>query len=546
MKKVVLAGLAGTLAGIIATTQIAGPLVAQEAKANSNVYEQLDLFGDIFERIRAQYVEEVDAGELIEAAIDGMLTSLDPHSSYLSPDDAAQMRVQTRGEFGGLGIEVTQEEGFVKVVSPIDGTPADEAGIEAGDFITHVDGESVLGLTLDKAVDLMRGPVGSEIVITVVREGEDEPFDVSIIRDTIKLTAVRARTEGTSVVLRVTTFNDQTYSNLEDGLAKQVEAAGGIDKINGFVLDLRNNPGGLLTQAIKVSDAFLDSGEIVSTRGRNPEDGERFNATLGDLAQGKPVVVLINGGSASASEIVAGALQDYDRAYVLGTTSFGKGLVQSVYNLDGGYALKITTGKWYTPSGRSIQKERKLNADGQFLEVQPDSLETDSVRKARPTYKSASGRTLYGGGGITPDMILAPDTLTSAEQTLRRALLPYFGKYQGHILAVAEDQKGKVRPDFVVNPAWREEVYRRLTADTVKIDKAVWDAGASDVDRFIEDRVAKVAFGDTLVLRRNLRIDNQLRRAVELMRKGTTQQEIFAAAAQEPVAKPAATRRSGN
>ncbi|SDE05401.1 S41 family peptidase [Ruegeria marina] len=355
MKRFVVAGLAGTLAGIIATTQVAGPLVAQEAKANTNVYEQLDLFGDIFERIRAQYVEEVDASELIEAAIDGMLTSLDPHSSYLSPDDAAQMRVQTRGEFGGLGIEVTQEEGFVKVVSPIDGTPADEAGIESGDFITHVDGESVLGLTLDKAVELMRGPVGSEIVITVVREGEDEPFDVSIIRDTIKLTAARARIEGTSVVLRVTTFNDQTYVNLEEGLKKQIEEVGGIDKINGIVLDLRNNPGGLLTQAIKVSDAFLDSGEIVSTRGRNAEDGERFNATEGDLAQGKPVVVLINGGSASASEIVAGALQDHRRAIVVGTKSFGKGSVQTVMPLRGEGAMRLTTARYYTPSGRSIQ-----------------------------------------------------------------------------------------------------------------------------------------------------------------------------------------------
>ncbi|WP_171173040.1 S41 family peptidase [Ruegeria sp. HKCCD8929] len=355
MKKFVMAGLAGTLAGIIATTQVAGPLVAQEAKANAGVYEQLDLFGDIFERIRAQYVEEVGADELIEAAIDGMLTSLDPHSSYLSPDDAEQMRVQTRGEFGGLGIEVTQEEGFVKVVSPIDGTPADEAGIEAGDFITHVDGESVLGLTLDKAVELMRGPVGSEIIITVVREGEQEPFDVSIIRDTIKLTAVRARTEGTSVVLRVTTFNDQTYPNLKEGLDKQVEEAGGIDKINGVVLDLRNNPGGLLTQAIKVSDAFLEEGEIVSTRGRNPADGERFNAEPGDLAQGKPVVVLINGGSASASEIVAGALQDHRRAIVVGTKSFGKGSVQTVMPLRGEGAMRLTTARYYTPSGRSIQ-----------------------------------------------------------------------------------------------------------------------------------------------------------------------------------------------
>ena len=355
MKRFVMAGLAGTVAGIIATTQIAGPLLAQEAQNKASVYEQLDLFGDIFERIRAQYVEEVEPEELIEAAIDGMLTSLDPHSSYLSPDDAEQMRVQTRGEFGGLGIEVTQEEGFVKVVSPIDDTPADEAGIEAGDFITHVDGESILGLTLDKAVDLMRGPVGSEIVITVVREGEQDPFDVTIIRDTIKLTAVRARTEGTSVVLRVTTFNDQTFPNLKEGLDEQIAEAGGIDKVNGVVLDLRNNPGGLLTQAIKVSDAFLNEGEIVSTRGRNPEEGERFNATPGDLAGGKPIVVLINGGSASASEIVAGALQDHNRAIVVGTKSFGKGSVQTVMPLRGDGAMRLTTSRYYTPSGRSIQ-----------------------------------------------------------------------------------------------------------------------------------------------------------------------------------------------
>ncbi|MBJ6373626.1 S41 family peptidase [Sedimentitalea arenosa] len=355
MKKFVMAALGGTVAGIVATTQIAGPLLAQESTKSGSVYEQLDLFGDIFERIRAQYVEEVDASELIEAAIDGMLTSLDPHSSYLSPDDAEQMRVQTRGEFGGLGIEVTQEDGFVKVVSPIDGTPADEAGMEAGDFITHVDGESLLGLTLDKAVEMMRGPVGSEIIITVVREGETEPFDVSIIRDTIKLTAVRTRTEGESVVLRITTFNDQTMPNLESGLKEQIEAAGGIDSINGIVLDLRNNPGGLLTQAIKVSDAFLEKGEIVSTRGRNVEDGERFNATAGDLAEGKPIVVLINGGSASASEIVAGALQDHRRAVVVGTKSFGKGSVQTVMPLRGDGAMRLTTARYYTPSGRSIQ-----------------------------------------------------------------------------------------------------------------------------------------------------------------------------------------------
>ena len=355
MRKFAMAALGGTLAGAVLTTQVAGPLIAQESARSSSIYEQLDLFGDIFERIRAQYVEEVDEGELIEAAIDGMLSSLDPHSSYLSPDDAADMRVQTRGEFGGLGIEVTQEEGFVKVVSPIDDTPADEAGIEAGDFITHVDGDSVLGLTLDEAVDLMRGPVGSEIVITVVREGLDDPFDVTIVRDTIKLTAVRTRMQGETVVLRVTTFNDQTYPNLEEGLAEAIEEAGGMDAINGIVLDLRNNPGGLLTQAIKVSDAFLEQGEIVSTRGRDPQDGDRYNANAGDLAEGKPIVVLINGGSASASEIVAGALQDHRRAIVVGTKSFGKGSVQTVMPLRSDGAMRLTTARYYTPSGRSIQ-----------------------------------------------------------------------------------------------------------------------------------------------------------------------------------------------
>lgn len=350
-----MAALGGTVAGVLLTTQVAGPLVAQETDKGTNVYEQLDLFGDIFERIRGQYVEEVDSEALIEAAINGMLTSLDPHSSYLPAKDFDDMQVQTRGEFGGLGIEVTQEEGFVKVVAPMDDTPAAAAGIQAGDFITHVNGESVLGLTLDKAVEMMRGPVGSEIIITVVREGTPDPFDVSIIRDTIKLTAVKGRGVGNAVVLRITTFNDQTYPNLEVELKKAVEEAGGMENVDGFVLDLRNNPGGLLTQAIKVSDAFLDKGEIVSTRGRNPSDGERFNATLGDLAQGKPIVALINSGSASASEIVVGALQDHRRAIVVGTKSFGKGSVQTLVPLRDDGAMRLTTARYYTPSGRSIQ-----------------------------------------------------------------------------------------------------------------------------------------------------------------------------------------------
>lgn len=355
MKRYVVAGIGGAVVGVLLATQLAGPLLAQERERASSVYEQLDLFGDVFDRIRTQYVDEVETAKLIEAAINGMLTSLDPHSGYMPPDDFDEMRTQTRGSFGGLGIEVTQEDGFVKVVTPMDGTPADKAGVEPGDIITHVDGESLMGLNLSQAVDLMRGPVGSEIIITVVREGVTEPFDLSIIRDTIRLQAVRVRTEGNNVILRVTTFNEQTFPNLRDGLKDAIEDLGGLEHLGGVVLDLRNNPGGLLTQAIRVSDAFLDRGEIVSTRGRTEGVGERFNAQAGDMIDGKPIVVLINAGSASASEIVAGALQDHRRAIVVGTRSFGKGSVQTVVPLRGDGAIRLTTSRYYTPSGRSIQ-----------------------------------------------------------------------------------------------------------------------------------------------------------------------------------------------
>ena len=403
MKKFVMAAIGGTLVGAVLTTQVAGPLIAQDSQRNATVYEQLDLFGDIFERIRAQYVEEVEAADLIEAAINGMLTSLDPHSSYLSPDDAAEMREQTRGEFGGLGIEVTQEDGWVRVIAPMDGTPADRAGMQTGDYITHVNGESLLGLTLSESVELMKGPVGSEIIITVVRDTEDEPFDVSIIRDIIKLTAVRTRAEGNTVVMRVSTFNDQTYPNLEDGLRETVAELGGIENVDGFVLDLRNNPGGLLNQAIKVSDAFLNAGEIVSTRGRDPQDGDRFNATDGDLAQGKPIVVLINGGSASASEIVAGALQDHRRAIIVGTKSFGKGSVQTVMPLRSDGAMRLTTARYYTPSGRSIQA---LGVSPDIVVQQPPrrrQSEEEETEEPRRTRTEADLRGSLNNDSLTDD-----------------------------------------------------------------------------------------------------------------------------------------------
>ncbi len=340
--------LAACLAALISIT----PLGASAQENRSETYRQLKLFGDVFERVRADYVEEVTDEKLIEMAIQGMLSSLDPHSSYLNPDSFRDMRVQTKGEFGGLGIEVTMENGLVKVVSPIDDTPAFRAGVEAGDFITHLDSEPVLGLTLTEAVKKMRGPVNTDINLTIRRVGS-EPFDITITRAVIKITSVRSHAEDNIAYIRITTFNEQTTSGLEKAIKKQREELG--DKLVGFVLDLRNNPGGLLDQAISVSDAFLERGEIVSTRGRDPNDAQRYNAHSGDLAEGLPLVVLINGGSASASEIVAGALQDHRRAIVLGTGSFGKGSVQTIIPLSGNGAMRLTTARYYTPSGRSIQ-----------------------------------------------------------------------------------------------------------------------------------------------------------------------------------------------
>jgi carboxyl-terminal processing protease len=327
--------------------------VPQTAKSNSDTYRQLNLFAEVFERVRSDYVEEVSDETLVESAINGMLSSLDPHSSYLNAKNFQDMQVQTRGEFGGLGIEVTMENGLVKVVSPIDDTPAAKAGLKPNDYITHLDGEPVAGLTLPEAVEKMRGPVNSEIKLTIRREGKD-PFDVSLTRAVVKIQSVKSHLEGDNIgYIRITSFSEQTDSGLESAIKSLKQQAG--NKLIGYVLDLRNNPGGLLDQAIAVSDAFLERGEIVSTLGRRPDDAQRYNAKPGDIASGLPMVVLINGGSASASEIVAGALQDHKRAILLGTKSFGKGSVQTIIPLPGHGAMRLTTARYYTPSGRSIQ-----------------------------------------------------------------------------------------------------------------------------------------------------------------------------------------------
>ena len=350
-----------------------GVLVANQ----QDVYKQLNLFGEVYERVRSEYVEEIKDKDLIEAAINGMLQSLDPHSSYLNSDNFEEMKVQTKGEFGGLGIEVTMENGLVKVVSPIDETPAAKAGIQSGDYISHIDEEAVMGLTLSEAVDKMRGPVNTPILITVIRKGE-EPFDVKIIRDIIKITSVKIQVHEEVGYLRITSFTQKTYKNLIKEFSKLEKQMSG--NMTGLVLDLRNNPGGLLDQAISVSDAFLDRGEIVSTRGRETNTEQRFNATKGDITKGIPIVVLINGGSASASEIVAGALQDHKRGILLGTSTFGKGSVQTIIPVSSKGAIRLTTARYYTPSGKSIQA-KGIEPDIFVPQSKLEVLETNNERK---------------------------------------------------------------------------------------------------------------------------------------------------------------------
>jgi carboxyl-terminal processing protease len=384
--------LVGAATGAVLTLVATQPrlLINWSAKAAvADTYKQLNLFGDVFERVRSDYVEKPDDTKLIESAINGMLLALDPHSSYLGPKEFRDMQVQTRGEFGGLGIEVTMEppEQLIKVVAPIDDTPAHKAGILSGDVITHLDDEPVQGLTLNQAVEKMRGPVGTKIRLRVNRKGAEKPLEITIVRDVIRVRSVRSRQEGDDIgYIKITQFNEQTTDGVKKALA-DLTAQLASDKLKGFIIDLRNNPGGLLDQAISVSDAFLEKGEILSTRGRNSDETQRFNARAGDLTKGKPIIVLINGGAASASEIVAGALQDHKRATIIGSRSFGKGSVQTIIPLGSGNgALRLTTARYFTPSGRSIQA-KGITPDIEILQEVPEELKARTDTKGESSLR---------------------------------------------------------------------------------------------------------------------------------------------------------------
>lgn len=420
--------LLGAAAGAAMTLLAVQPRIMIGATAKAAVadtYRQLNLFGDVFERVRADYVEKPDDSKLIETAINGMLAGLDPHSSYMDAKSFRDMQVQTRGEFGGLGIEVTMEDGLIKVVAPIDETPASKAGVLANDIITKLDDDQVQGLTLNQAVEKMRGPTNTKIKLTIVRKGTDKPIELTLTRDVIRVRAVRSSVEGDDVgYIRMTQFNEQTTEGLKKAIT-DITAKVSNDKLKGYILDLRNNPGGLLDQAISVSDAFLQKGEIVSTRGRNAEETQRFNARAGDLTNGKPVIVLINGGSASASEIVAGALQDHKRVTVIGTRSFGKGSVQTIIPLGSGNgALRLTTARYFTPSGRSIQA-KGITPDIEVLQDLPDDIKakTDTSTKGeaslRGHLKGDEGKEQTGSQSYVPPDPKNDKALIMAEELLR-------------------------------------------------------------------------------------------------------------------------------
>jgi carboxyl-terminal processing protease len=418
--------LIGVVTGAALTLVATQPrllLIGSSARAAAaDTYRQLNLFGDIFERVRQDYVERPDDSKLIESAINGMLNGLDPHSSYMDPKNFRDMQIQTRGEFGGLGIEVTMEEGVVKVVAPIDDTPAAKAGIRAGDLITQLDDDAVQGLTLNQAVEKMRGPVGTKIRLKIMRKGVDKPIDVSLERAVIRVRSVRSHMEGEDLgYIRVTQFNEQTTDGLKKAIS-DLSTQVPDNKLKGYIIDLRNNPGGLLDQAISVSDAFLERGEIVSTRGRNAEETQRFNARAGDLTKGKPIIVLINGGSASASEIVAGALQDHKRATLVGTRSFGKGSVQTIIPLGGGNgALRLTTARYFTPSGRSIQA-KGISPDIEVLQEVPDEVKTRAETKGESSLRGhlkAEGDEQAGSQSYVPPETKDDKALNFAFDLLR-------------------------------------------------------------------------------------------------------------------------------
>ncbi len=521
------------LFAVLLVPLLAGGFVVQQRTTRDGAR----LLDEVLGLVANRYVDSLGEAALYEKAARGLVHQLnDPYSVLLSPKELSTFNAQTNGRYAGIGMEIAEVSGFIEVQRVFPHTPAEQGGVEEGDRIVAVDTASTRGWTTQKTSDALKGTPGSKVSVKFSRPGVPELIPITFTRAVVKIPAVAyaIMLDGKVGYIPLLQFNETAAEELQGSVERLTK-----EGARGIIVDLRGNPGGILDQALAVSNLFLKKGqELSSIRARNG-GSQSYAATDDPIAPTLPLIVLTDGRSASASEIVAGALQDHDRALVMGTTSFGKGLVQSVFPLDGGYALKMTTAKWYTPSGRSIQKERKLLPNGDFVEVLPDSLETDSARKARPAFKSDAGRTVYGGGGITPDIIVTSDTLTTAEQKLFNAFAPKTVAVRTVLLNYSLELKKSVRPDFVVPPSWREEFYRRLQGKGVNIDRSLYDQAGGEVDRLIGNSVARLAFGDSTAKRRAISDDAQLMRAIVAARQSSSQRDLLALASQkqQPTAK---------
>lgn len=512
-----------TVALVLALPVLAGAFMLQSRETRDSVR----LFSQVFDLVATTFVDTVGAGELYERAARGLLEQInDPYAALYSPAQLKDFTASTGGRYGGIGMLVEDQEGRTVVSRIFPNTPAAEAGVMEGDRIVGVDSVSTAGMRMAEITERLKGAPGTLVQVAFSRPKVIAPIEMRLTRAIIRIPAVpyAIMLEGQIGYVPLNQFNETAAAEVRTAVARlQAEGA------RAFVLDLRGNGGGIVDQALRISELFLQPGqEIMSTRGRAKP--ERFFSRDRPLVATTPLVVLTDGGTASASEIVAGALQDHDRALVVGTTSFGKGLEQSLYRLDGGYALKLTTAKWFTPSGRSIHRDRVL-LDGRLVDVVPDSLESDSVKRLRPEFESDAGRTVYGGGAITPDVIVRPDTLTTYEQQFLRALTPKLQQVNISLYKYAFELKDEVTPDFKSTAAWRDELYRRFTRDAgVELDRGIYDASASYVNELLENRVARFAYGDSTARRRQVTHDAQLRRALAILRTGRSQRELFTVA----------------
>ncbi len=521
------------LAALIALPLAGGAFVVQErAAANS-----ARLFDQVMALVNDRFVDSIGTGALYERAARGLVAELkDPYSELYTPKDLEMFNQNTGGFYGGIGMLIEDQQGTIIISKVYPNTPAEEAGIREGDRIVGVDTSSTQGWKVDQVSAGLKGPPGTRVKARFARPGVQTPFEVEFTRRTIRIPAIpfALMLDGKVAYIPLQQFNETTTREFAENLRRlQSEGA------TGLVIDLRRNTGGFLDQALDLTNFFVPRGaELATVRGRGEPD-QRYVAEADPIAPRIPIVVLTDGYTASASEIVAGALQDHDRALIVGTTSFGKGLVQSVYRLDGGYAIKLTTGKWYTPSGRSIQKERVLDAAGNLIEVHPDSLESAADRAKRPVFRSDAGRAVFGGGAITPDVIVPYDTITTAEQKLARALVPHSQDVYIVLDEYAFSMKGAIQPDFRVTPAMRDEFHKRLAAKGVTLDRTEWDAGRRYIDRILGDRIARRAFGDSTAKRRDVPEDVQLMKALELLRRGRTTAELIAlGSTAAPAARP--------